>query len=128
VLDESTDTTDCTTANSYPCWTAHFQCHAELLGLAILKEKHVKLTFLLPFRRSIWKQTWICKILETVCIDIMGGKRGFVALLQKELSNPDGLISFHWILHQQNLCTKSGMLKDTLGKVVATGNYVHANA
>ena len=53
---------------------------------------------------------------------------GFVALLRRELPNPDTLMSFHCILHQQNLCAKSALLSDTLNRVTGIVNYIRANA
>ena len=56
-----------------------------------------------------------------------GTREGFVPHLKKEL-NQTTLISFHCILHQQNLCAKSVILEDTLKKVVGIVNFIRANA
>ena len=61
--------------------------------------------------------------LVSVCTDdapsMIGKKKGFVALLKKENLNLKKLISFHCILHQQNLCTKSTILQGTLDRAIA---------
>ena len=57
-----------------------------------------------------------------------GKKEGFVALLKKENLNLKKLISFHCILHQQNLCAKSTILQDTLDRAIAIVNYIRINA
>ena len=59
---------------------------------------------------------------------MIGTHEGFVALLRRELPNPDSLMSFHCILHQQNLCAKSVFLSDTLNGVIGIMNYIRANA
>ena len=59
---------------------------------------------------------------------MIGTHEGFVALLQRELPNSDSLMSFHCILHQQNLCAKSVFLSDTLNGVIGVMNYIRANA
>lgn len=38
------------------------------------------------------------------------------------------LISFHCILHHQNLCAKSAVLQDTINKCIAIVNYIRGNA
>ena len=79
-----------------------------------------------------------CKInlnlsnLVSVCTDgapsMIRKHEGFVALLRRELPNPDTLMSFYCILHQQNLCAKSALLSDTLNGVIGIVNYIQANA
>ena len=59
---------------------------------------------------------------------MIGKHEGFVALLRRELPNPDTLMSFYCILHQQNLCAESASLSDSLNGVVGIGNYIRANA
>ena len=59
---------------------------------------------------------------------MIGNHEGFVALLQRELPNPDSLMSFHGMLHQQKLCAKSALLRDTLNGVIDIVNYTRANA
>ena len=70
--------------------------------------------------------------LVSVCTDgapsMIGKHEGFVALLRRELPDSDTLMSFHCILHQQNLCAKSALLSDTLNGVVGIVNYIRANA
>ena len=70
--------------------------------------------------------------LVSVCTDgapsMIGRHEGFVAFLRRELPNPDTLMSFHCILHQQNLCAKSALLSDTLNRVICIENYIRANA
>ena len=59
---------------------------------------------------------------------MIGKHEGFVALLRRELPNPDMLMSFHCILHQQNLCAKSALLSDNLNGVIGIVIYIRANA
>jgi len=47
---------------------------------------------------------------------------------EEKLPNPDTLMSFHCILHQQNLCAKSALLSDALNGVIGIVNYIPANA
>ena len=53
----------------------------------------------------------------SVCTDgtpaMKGIQEGFIGLLKKELPDPESLIGFHCILHQQNLATKSTTIGDT---------------
>jgi len=51
---------------------------------------------------------------------MIGKHEGFVALLRRELPNPDMLMSFHCILHQQSLCAKSALLSDPLNGVIVS--------
>ena len=65
----------------------------------------------------------------TVGAPSMTGKNeDFIAHLKRELSDPNALISFHCLLHQQNLCAKNVILNDTLQKVKGILNYIRANA
>ena len=59
---------------------------------------------------------------------MIGTHDGFVTLLRRELPNPDSLMSFHCILHQQNLGIKSIFLSDTLNGVIGIMNYIRASA
>ena len=67
----------------------------------------------------------------SVCTDgapsMTGKNEGFVAHLKKEFVNQD-FISFHCLLHQQNLCSKSVIFDDTLKNIVAIVNYIRANS
>ena len=79
-----------------------------------------------------------CKInpnlsnLVSVCTDgapsMIGKHEGFAALSRRKLPNPDTLMSFHSMLHQQNLCAKSALLSDTLNGVIGIVNYIRPNA
>jgi len=70
--------------------------------------------------------------LVSVCIDgahsMIGKYEEFVALLRRKLPNPDTLMSFRCILHQEKLCAKSALLSDTLNGVIGIVNYIRANA
>ena len=59
---------------------------------------------------------------------MIGMHQAFVALLRRELPNPDSLMSFHCILHQQNLCAKSDFLSDTSNGVIGIIKHIRANA
>jgi len=59
---------------------------------------------------------------------MIGKYEGFVAILRRELPNPDTLMSFRCILHQEKLCAKSALLSDTLKGVIGIVNYIRANA
>eukprot|EP00106_Octopus_bimaculoides_P017414 XP_014784856.1 PREDICTED: general transcription factor II-I repeat domain-containing protein 2A-like [Octopus bimaculoides] len=58
----------------------------------------------------------------------MAKNEGFIAHIKRETKDPSEQISFHCILHQQNLCAKSAILNDTLHKVTSIVNYIRANA
>ena len=68
----------------------------------------------------------------SLCTDsapaVMAKNEGFIAHLKRGIKDPNVLISFHCILHQQNLCAKSAILNDTLQKVISIVNYIRANA
>jgi len=59
---------------------------------------------------------------------MIGKREGFVALIRRELLNPDTLMFFHRILHKEKLCAKSAFLNDTLNGVIGIVNYIRANA
>ena len=67
----------------------------------------------------------------SVCTDnapsMTGKNEGFVAHLKKELVNHNAFISFHCILHQQNLCAKSVIPDHTLKKALGIVNFIPAN-
>ena len=112
--------------------TSDFQCHEELLGLGTLTERTRGIEVLNLFKEKFCKINLNLSNLVSVCTDgapsMIGKHEGFVALLRKELPNPDTLISFHCILHQQNLCAKSALQSDTLNGVIGIVNYIRANA
>ena len=68
----------------------------------------------------------------SVCIDGASSMKGrneeFVAILQKALPMPDALISFRFILHQQNLFAKSGLQREIRKGVTSFVGYIQANA
>lgn len=70
--------------------------------------------------------------LVSVCTDgapaMMAKNEGFIGHLKRETKEPNVLISFHCVLHQQNLCAKSVILNDTLQKVISIVNCIRANA
>ena len=109
-----------------------FQCYEELLGLGTLTERTRGIDVLNLFKEKFCKINLKLSNLVSVFIDgalsMIGTHEGFVALLRRELPNPDSLISFHCILHQQNLCAKSVFLSDTLNGVIDIMNYIRANA
>ena len=49
-------------------------------------------------------------------------------LLKKELSNPKSLITFHCILHQQNLAAKSATHTETFNKIIGIVNFIRCNS
>ena len=69
--------------------------------------------------------------LASVCTDgapaMKGVHKEFVSLIKKELSDPESLIAFHCILHQQNLTAKSTTVGDTFNKVLEIVHFVKIN-
>ena len=87
-----------------------FQCYEELLGLGTLTERTRGIDVLNLLKEKLCKINLKLSNLISVFTDgapsMIGTHEGFVALLRRELPNPDSLMSFHCILHQQNLCAK----------------------
>ena len=112
--------------------TSDFQCYEELLGLSTLTERKRGIDVLNLFKEKFCKISLKLSNLVSVFTDgapsMIGTHEGFVALLQRELPNPDSLMLFHCILHQQNLRAKSVFLSDTLNGVIGVMNYIRANA
>ncbi|XP_065658740.1 general transcription factor II-I repeat domain-containing protein 2-like [Hydra vulgaris] len=83
------------------------------------------------FKEKICQTQLQLKNLISICSDgapSIGGNEGFIAFLKKELLDPDFLITFQCILHQQSLCAKAATLDDTLKKVIGIVNYIRANS
>ena len=132
-LDEATDINDSAQVLFFiHLITSDFQCFEELLGLGTLTERTRGIRVLNLFKEKFCKINLKLSNLVSVFTDgapsMIGTHEGFVALLQRELPNPDSLMSFHCILHQQNLCTKSVFLIDTLNGVIGIMKYIRANA
>jgi len=100
--------------------------------LGTLTERTRGIDVLNFFKEKVCKVNLNLSNLVSVCTDgapyMMGKHEGFVALLRRDLPNPDTLMSFHCILHQQNLCAESALLSDTLNGVIGVMNYIRANA
>jgi len=110
--------------------TSDFQCYEELVGTFTKRTRGID--FLNMFKEKICKVNLNLRNLVSVCTDgapsMIEKHEGFVALLRRELPNPDTLMSFHCILHQQNLCAKSALLSDNLNGVIGIVIYIRANA
>ena len=59
---------------------------------------------------------------------MMDKNEGITEHLKREMNDPSVLISFHCILHQQNLCAKPAILNDTWKKITCIVNYIRVNA
>jgi len=112
--------------------TSDCQCYEDVLGLGTLTERTRGIDVLNLFKEKIFKVNLNLRNSVSVCTDgapsVIGKHEGFVALLRRELPNPDTLMSFHCILHQEKLCAKSALLSDTLNRVIGIVNYIRANA
>ncbi|XP_026475439.1 general transcription factor II-I repeat domain-containing protein 2B-like, partial [Ctenocephalides felis] len=112
--------------------TKDFQCYEELLALGTLTGRTRGADIFKNFKEVCDKLQLNVSNLVSVCTDgapsMRGKKEGFIALLKKKNLNLKKLISFHCILHQQNLCAKSTILQDTLDKTIAIVNYIRVNA
>ena len=112
--------------------TSDFQRYEELLGLGTLTERTRGVDVLNLFKEKFYKINLKLSNLVSVFTDgapsVIGTHEGFVALLRRELPNPNSVMSFRCILHQQNLCAKSVFLSDTLNGVIGIMNYIPANA
>ena len=131
-LDESIDATDSTQVSYFVrAVTEEFDAYEELLALGTLKGRTRGIDVFNNFKEKFCEKGLNITNIVSICTDgapSMTGKReGLVAHLKKEL-NQTTLISFHCILHQQNLCAKSVILDDTLKKVVGIVNFIRANA
>ncbi len=128
-LDESTDATDSAQVLYFVrAITEEFDVFEELLALGTLKGRTQGIDVFNNFKEKFREIGLNFTNLVSVCTDgapsMTGKNEGFVAHLKKELSNQNALISFHCILHQQNLCAKSVILNDTLKKVVGIVNFI----
>ena len=111
-LDESTDINDSAQVLLFiRLITSDFHGYEELLDLGSLTERTRGIDVLNLFKETLCKVNPNLSNLVSVCTDgapsMIGKHELFVALLRRELSNPDMLISFHCILHQEKLCAKS---------------------
>ena len=132
-LDEANDINDSAQVLFFICFiTSDFQCYEELLGSGTLTKRTRGIDVLNLFKKKFCKINLNLTNLVSVCTDgapsMIGKHEGFVALLRRELPNPDTLMSFYCIFHQQNLCAKSVLLSDTLNGVAGIVNYIRANA
>ncbi|XP_065664733.1 general transcription factor II-I repeat domain-containing protein 2-like [Hydra vulgaris] len=112
--------------------TNNFKSNEELFALATLKGKTRGCDILAAFKEKICQTQLQLKNLVSICSDgapfMRGKNKRFIAFLKKELPDPDCLITFHCILHQQSLCAKAATLDDTLKKVIGIVNYIRANS
>ena len=132
-LDESTDSTDFAQVLYFiRAITEDFQVFEELFTLGTLMGRTRGIDIFNNFKDKCSEVKLDFANLVGVCTDgapsMTGKDAGFIAHLKKELPEPNALISFHCILHQQNLCAKSVTLNDTLQKVIGIVNYIRANA
>ncbi|KFM74953.1 Transposon-derived Buster3 transposase-like protein, partial [Stegodyphus mimosarum] len=131
-LDESTDKTDSAQVLYFiRAITKDFQCYEELLALGTLTGRTRGADIFENFKEVCNKLQLNVSNLVSVCTDgapsMRGKKEGFVALLKKENLNLKKFISFHCILHRQNLRAKSTILQDTLDRNIAIVNYIRVN-
>ncbi|XP_065671870.1 protein FAM200C-like [Hydra vulgaris] len=132
-LDESTDVTDSAQLPLF-IWviTADFKSYKELFALATLKGKTRGCDIFAASKEKICQSQLQLKNLVSIYSDgalsMRGKNEGFIAFLKKELPDPDCLITFHCIFHQQSLCAKAATLDDTLKKVIGIVNYIRANS
>ena len=132
-LDETTDINDSAQVLYFiRLITSDFQCYEELLGLGTLTKRTQGIDVLNLFKDKFCKIILNLSNLVSVCTDgapsTTGKHEEFVALLRRELPNPDTLMFFYCILYQQNLCVKSALLSDTLNGVIGIVNDIRANA
>ena len=131
-LDELIDATDSAQVLYFVrAITEEFDIYEELLVLSTFKGRTRGIDVFNNFKEKFCDKGLNITNIVSICTDgapSMTRKReGFVAHLKKEL-NQTTLISFHCILHQQNLCAKSVILDNTLKKVVNIINFIRANA
>ena len=131
-LDESTDATDSAQVLYFVrAVTEEFEVYEELFALGTLKGRTRGIDVFNDFKEKFIEKSLNFANIVSVCTDgapsMTGKNEGFVAHLKKEFVNQD-FISFHCILHQQNLCSKSVILDDTLKNIVAIVNYIRANS
>ena len=111
--------------------TEEFEVYEELFALGTLKGRTRGIDVFNDFKEKFIEKSLNFANIVSVCTDgapsMTGKNEGFVAHLKKEFVNQD-FISFHCILHQQNLCSKSVILDDTLKNIVAIVNYIRANS
>lgn len=132
-LDESTDATDSAQVLYFVrAVTEEFEVYEELFALGTLKGSTRGIDIFNDFKEKFFKKSLNSVNIVSVCTDgapsMIGKNEGFVAHLKKEFVRHDDFISFHCILHQQNLCSKSVILDDTLKKIVGIVNYIRANS
>ena len=131
-LDESTDATDSAQVLYFVrAVTEEFEVYEELFALGTLKGRTRGIDVFNDFKEKFIEKSLNFANIVSVCTDgapsMTGKNEGFVAHLKKEFVNQD-FISFHCLLHQQNLCSKSVILDDTLKNIVAIVNYIRANS
>ncbi|UYV67587.1 GTF2IRD2B [Cordylochernes scorpioides] len=132
-LDESTDNTVSAQVLFFiRAITMDFRCFEELLALGTLSGRTRGVDILENFKIKICEAGLNINNSISVCTDgapaMVGKREGFISLLKKEYANLENLISFHCILHQQNLCAKSASLNDTSEKIIGIVNFIRSNS
>ena len=136
-IDESTDVSD---TAQLMIWVRFFNgtCFKEeLLALLPLtgqtRGEDVCLT-IMDFFRGPGREIDLGKLVSVTtdgAPSMVGREKGLVALLRKESGVPSNFLSYHCIIHQEQLCCKlrgGDELKTTMGKVVKVVNYIRAHA
>ena len=131
-MDESTDITDSAQVLYFIRAITDFICYEELLALGTLTGRTRGIDIFTNFQDKCREAGLNFVNLVSVCTygapSMRGKHEGFIVQIKNVLSDPDALISFLCILHQQNLCAKSTILSDTLQQVISIVNYIRANA
>ena len=94
--------------------TEYFQCFEELLCLSTSKDRTHEIDIFNAFKEKSNKAKLSFANLVSTCTHgapAMDGVRQ--RRIKKELPDPESLITFHCILHQQNVAAKSTTVGDT---------------
>ena len=112
--------------------TGDFNCFEDLLCLCTMKNRTHGIDIFNVFKEKCNEAKLSIANLVSVCTDgapaMKGVREGFIGLLKKELSHPESLILFYWILHQQNLAAKSATVGDTFNKVLDIVHFIRINS
>ena len=132
-IDESIDNTDSAQVLVFiRAITEDFYCFEELLCLCTMKDRTRGIDILNAFKEKCNEAKLSFSNLVSVCTDgapaMKGVREGFIGLLKKELPDPESLIVFHCILHQQNLAAKSTTIGDTFNKVLEIVHFIRINS
>ncbi len=139
-LDESTDISDTAQIALWIRFVSEdMSIHEELLALHGMKDQTRGINILGEFDNVVSKFQLNLEKMVSVTSDgapaMTGKNSGFVGLLKKQLNtsslNGDSLVSFHCILHQENLCAQmkeDDSLKDLMNMVVEIVNYIRGSA